>query len=295
MTQPPAQGSGSGPEGSDQPTQSFGYPEGEQPTRSFPAQAERQGHDQPAADGDPSGPAPEQPRRSAVPIVVGVIVAALVIAGLIFAGIRFLGDDSDPVAGPDPAEETEQTPAEQADPGQADPEDADPEDADQLQDDGAATQEEGSQPDGELGGELYDYLTSVGEAVEGDLGTWIIDDPGWQRYDDVDIDPAESYTATFTSSEDDSLTMWAVRLEDVDATAQWAQSLVDERGEADDTGQVWTIEDEDSVEDDLQYGVYHMWQDGSEIEVLWWDDTGVVRHVSGPDEPTWDFYMSAPI
>ncbi|HLS26682.1 MAG TPA: hypothetical protein VK063_12500, partial [Beutenbergiaceae bacterium] len=144
-------------------------------------------------------------------------------------------------------------------------------------------------------GQLYDTLTEYASAVEGEQASWQIDEPGWANYDVSGVDPVEAYIATFTSDEDDELEMWAVRFNDPQEAAEYGESIVEDRGEADESGDVWAIENDDDVEDDLEYGVFHLWQDGGDVEVLWWDDMGVVRHVSGPAEVTWDFYMYLPL
>src|SRR5699024_8376671 len=134
--------------------------------------------------------------------------AALVVAGLIFGGIALFGagDDPEPVVVEDTDDPADEPPA-GGDEGTVD------EDGTET-DEGTNAVED---PDGEPGGLLYDLLTSQVEVVDGDLTQWTIDDPGWENYEVEDADPIEAYVADFTSDADDSLQMWAVRMDDAEA------------------------------------------------------------------------------
>lgn len=322
-----------GQAGAEQPTQSFdqpgaAFPSGQtpagpayggppaagdygqgQPQGGYPQQggyAQQGGYPQqggaypPPGPGSPGhgGPDEEPKRRSPVPIIIGAVVALLVIAGLVFAGLSLFGGDDEPVAGDTETAPETGPPVDTDDPAGTDEGDG-PETMGETDGDTGTEDDDGQTGEGadaeQPSGQLYDTLTEFASAVEGEQASWQIDEPGWTNYEVSGIDPVEAYSATFTSDEDESLEMWAVRLTDADEAAEWAESLVEERGEADETGDVWVIENEDDVEDDLEYGVFHLWEDGENLEVLWWDDMGVVRHVSGPAETTWDFYMYLPL
>lgn len=316
----------------EQATRAFGPGQGEQPTQGFgqgPAQPPpgQSPYGQPAQPGQSQYGPPGQPgqsqygppaahgdtgepqRTSPVLVVIGVLVALLVVGGLVFAGINYFGSDDDPAAAPEQTDpvnddlavdtEEEQQEDQQQDDGQqtdAEPEDDAAEDdatrEEAPEDDGAdAEPQETDDPANEPSGELYDALTASVSQVEGEEASWVIDEPGWTVYESSDlddIDPREAYSATFTSTDDDALSMWVVGLDDPEQSADWAEGLVEERGESDFTGPVWDDDDRDP-------GVFHEWQDGEDVEILWWDDSGRVMHVSGPADVTRDFYRYLPL
>ena len=311
----------------DHPTQAFGSGQAEQPTQAFdqpaagtpagqspdgqpgqagqppPGGAEQIQYGPPHQHGDSQGPQ----RQSPVLVAIGILVALLVVGGLVFAGINFFSGDDDTPAGPEQTEPVDAGPPadveEESAPEQtrqdAEAEDGAAED-ETPQDEAGTDPQETDDPASEPDGELYDLLTESASQVEGIASSWTIEEPGWTIFNGEELadvseaDLLEAYTATFTSADDESLTMWATMLDDPQAGTDWAERLVEQRGESDRSGPVW---DEEQSEDELVWGegVFHEWEDGDDVEILWWDDRGVVRYVTGPTEVTRDFYLYFPL
>ncbi|WP_154795132.1 hypothetical protein [Occultella kanbiaonis] len=243
-----------------------------QPQQGGYGQPQQGGYGQPGMPGQGPG-GPGGPTNSNRGVVIGAVIGGVVVLGaIVFFAIQLFGGggDEDPTAG---GTTTTQ--------GPTDDPTVDP------------TDEPTDDPTAEPSGELYDELTSRVEIITGgdELGgVWAIDDAGWAVADAITPAPAsatEAYTGTFVGDPGD-VTMTAVAFATEAEADAYAAELSATLGEQIYESYVW--------EED-QSGTRLDFSDGTTLDIVWWYDTAVVFHVTGPaqDNAAFDFYLGLPV